>query len=107
MSPLLITIAAFVSPFEADRATARELIGADSFVEVFCDAPLEVCEARDTTSLYARARTGEIRDVTGIGAPYEPPIQPEIVVRTDQLSLAQSCEQIIAALRQLGFLHTR
>ena len=103
----LITIASFVAPFEADRAAARQLVGEGAFVEVYCDAPLAVCEARDTTGLYARARAGEIRDFSGISAPYEPPARPEIVVPTDRLSLEECCETILARLREMGFLPPR
>ncbi len=100
----LITIAAFVAPFEADRAAARELLGAERFVEVYCDAPLEVCEARDTSGLYARARTGEVRDVTGVDAPYEPPRGPDITLRTAEHSAEECCRQVLEFLEKVGLL---
>jgi bifunctional enzyme CysN/CysC len=103
----LITIASFVAPFEADREAARQLIGPEDFVEVWCDAPLAVCEARDRTGLYARARAGAIRDFSGISAPYEPPGRPEIVAPTGTRSLEECCEMILARLRELGFLRPR
>ncbi|MCU0222718.1 MAG: sulfate adenylyltransferase subunit CysN [Acidobacteria bacterium] len=103
----LITIASFVAPFEADRLAARQLIGPEAFVEAWCDAPLAVCEARDTTGLYARARTGEIRDFSGISAPYEPPPRPEIVVPTGREDLESCCATVLARLRELGFLRPR
>lgn len=100
----MITIAAFVSPFEADRVAARHLIGFDRFVEVFCDAPVDVCEARDTTGLYARARAGELRDFTGISAPYERPSRAELVIPTDRSTVEESCRMIIEFLEAHGFL---
>ncbi|MBP7145977.1 MAG: sulfate adenylyltransferase subunit CysN [Acidobacteria bacterium] len=100
----LITIAAFVSPFEADRLAARHLLGEGRFVEVFCDAPLEVCEMRDTTGLYARARSGQIREFTGIDAPYERPLRPEVVLQTATLPVEESCRRILAYLGEAGLL---
>ncbi|MCA9257562.1 MAG: adenylyl-sulfate kinase [Planctomycetales bacterium] len=76
----LITLTAFVSPYRDDRDAVRGQIDAGSFVEVFVDAPLEVCESRDPKGLYKKARAGEIKDFTGISAPYEPPVAPELVL---------------------------
>ncbi|MDH3285768.1 MAG: adenylyl-sulfate kinase, partial [Acidobacteriota bacterium] len=100
----LITIAAFVSPFEADRVMARHLIGDQRFLEVFCDAPVEVCEARDTNGLYEKARSGQLANFTGVNAPYERPTNPDIVVDTAAGSIDESCAAIIARLVELGFL---
>lgn len=77
----IITLTAFVSPYRADRAIARQLAEASrtgSFVEVFVDTPINVCESRDPKGLYKKARAGEIKDFTGISAPYEPPERPEL-----------------------------
>jgi len=93
----MIVIAAFVSPAQADRDMVRDMIGAE-FIEVFCDAPLEVCEARDVKGLYARARQGLIADFTGISAPYETPQAPELVLDTACHSVAHCVEQIVSLL---------
>lgn len=95
-----VVVTAFISPYRADRLRARQIALESNaeFVEVFVDAPLEVCEARDPKQLYKKARAGKIRDFTGIDAPYEAPDDPEIVVRTDQQSLEQS---VITILEQL------
>ena len=84
----LIVLTAFVSPFAADREKARRIVGPDSFVEIYVDCPLEVCESRDVKGLYAKARQGLIPDFTGISSPFEAPVQPELHVRTDLHSLA-------------------
>jgi bifunctional enzyme CysN/CysC len=96
----VVAITAFISPYRMDRRRAREtaLEGNAEFIEVFVDAPLEVCEARDPKNLYKKARAGQIRDFTGIDAPYEPPEDPEIVVQTDKQTVDES---IAAILEQL------
>lgn len=94
----LVVLTAFVSPYAADRDAVRALHPADAFVEVFVDTPLEVCEARDVKGLYAKARTGEIPEFTGISAPYEPPGDPEIRVDTSN-PLAECVAQVIAHLK--------
>ncbi|PYL03852.1 MAG: adenylyl-sulfate kinase [Verrucomicrobia bacterium] len=103
-----VVITAFISPYRMDRRRAREIAleGNAEFIEVFVDAPLEVCEARDPKNLYKRARAGEIREFTGIDAPYEAPDDPEIVVHTDKQtvdeSLATILEQLLPRLRDYG-----
>lgn len=96
----VIAITAFISPYRLDRRRAREIAleGNAEFVEVFVDAPLEVCEARDPKNLYKKARAGEIREFTGIDAPYEPPEDAEIVVRTDQQTVNESVAVILEGL---------
>ena len=76
----LIVLTAFISPYAEDRSLAREIIGEDSFVEVFVDTPLEICEERDIKGLDQRARAGEIREFTGVSSPYEEPSEPDITV---------------------------
>ena len=76
----LVVLSAFISPYRADRDAVRALHPEGSFVEVFVDTPLEICEARDVKGLYARARTGEIPEFSGISAPYEAPDAPDITV---------------------------
>jgi bifunctional enzyme CysN/CysC len=104
-----VAITAFISPYRDDRRRAREIAleSKSDFIEVFVDAPLSVCEERDPKSLYKKARAGEIRDFTGIDAPYEAPEDPEIVVRTDQQSVTESVgvilEQLLPRLRASEF----
>ena len=95
---------AFISPYRADRDNARELLDEGRFVEVFVDCPLEVCEARDTKGLYQKARAGEIKEFTGISAPYEAPSQPELTVNTDSLTLNECTERVIALLENKGLI---
>jgi adenylyl-sulfate kinase len=97
-----ITITAFISPYRDDRRRAREIAleSGNDFIEVFVNAPLEVCEERDVKGLYKRARAGEIQEFTGISAPYEAPVDPEITVNTAQQTLAESTAQVIEFLRK-------
>jgi bifunctional enzyme CysN/CysC len=103
-----VVVTAFISPYRMDRRRAREIAleGNAEFIEVFVDAPLEVCEARDPKNLYKKARAGEIREFTGIDAPYEAPEDPEIVVRTDEQTVDESVatilEQLLPRLRDYG-----
>lgn len=97
----IICINSFISPTRDIRQLAREIIGAGDFIEVYINAPLAVCEARDVKGLYAKARAGEIRGFTGIDQPYEAPEAPAIEIRTDQLSVAEAVEQILDYLRPL------
>ena len=96
----VVAITAFISPYRMDRKRAREIAleGNAEFVEVFVDAPLEVCEARDPKNLYKKARAGEIREFTGIDAPYEPPEDAEIVVHTDRQTVNESVATILEGL---------
>lgn len=80
----LVTLAAFVAPYAGDREAMRQLVGADRFMEVFVNTSLEVCEERDVKGLYARARKGEIKNMTGISAPYEAPVSPDAEVTHKQ-----------------------
>ena len=97
----LIVITAFISPYRQDRRRAREvaLEGGVDFVEVFVNAPVEICEQRDPKGLYKKARAGEIKEFTGISAPYEAPTEPEITVHTDRESLEESVASVIEFLR--------
>ena len=96
----VIVITAFISPFRADRNRIRGLMDEGDFIEVYCDAALEVCEGRDAKGLYKKARQGEIREFTGISSPYEPPISPELTVPTGLESLDACAGQVIAYLQQ-------
>lgn len=90
----LIVIAAFISPFEKERQWIRELVGAENFIEVHVDCPLEVCEKRDVKGLYERARRGEIKRFTGIDSVYEAPLNPNLTVQTDDQSIETSLEKV-------------
>ncbi|MFD0693967.1 adenylyl-sulfate kinase [Paenibacillus sp. GCM10027628] len=94
----MITLLSLISPYRADRDAARTLFEDKAFVEVYVQCPLDVCEQRDPKGLYKKARTGEIRDFTGISAPYEHPLHPEIVIPTDCQTVKESAEQIIQYL---------
>ncbi|HUO00900.1 MAG TPA: adenylyl-sulfate kinase [Bradyrhizobium sp.] len=103
----LIVIVSLISPFVRERAMAREIIGEMDFLEVFVDAPLAVCEARDPKHLYAKARTGAIVNFTGIDAPYEPPPEPDLVLHTADNSPDALAEHLIAQLLQRGIIPQR
>jgi len=98
----LIVLAAFISPFRAERAMLRDLVGADAFFEIHVDAPIETCIARDPKGLYAKAKAGLIPNFTGISSPYEAPEHPEILLRTGEFSAAQCVEQVLEMLRDKG-----
>src|SRR4051812_3250652 len=94
----IICITAFISPYRSDRHLVREMLNDGQFVEVFVNAPIDVCEKRDPKGLYAKARANEIKEFTGVSAPYEPPVKPEVELHTDQLSAAESVTRIIEFL---------
>jgi adenylylsulfate kinase len=95
----VVTICCFVSPTEEIRSIAKSIIGEDDFVEVFVNTPLAICEQRDVKGLYAKARTGEIKDFTGISSPFEEPKNPAIVVKTNEISVQESVTMIIEKLK--------
>jgi adenylyl-sulfate kinase len=95
----LVCIVALISPYRRDRDRARAAAPAGRFIEVFINAPLDVCERRDPKGLYARARAGELKEFTGISAPYEPPLAPEVELRTDRRSVAESSAELWAKLQ--------
>ncbi len=94
----LIVLVSFISPFRAERALARELVGAEAFVEVFVDTPLAVCEARDVKGLYAKARAGAIPNFTGISSAYEPPEKPEVRIDGAATTVEAAAETVVAAI---------
>ncbi|MCP9924905.1 adenylyl-sulfate kinase [Synechococcus lacustris C3-12m-Tous] len=100
----VITLTAFVSPFQADRDRARALVAEGDFIEIYCAAELEVCEGRDPKGLYAKARAGVIKDFTGISSPYEQPEAPELTIDTGRQSLQESVSQVIEYLVDKGVL---
>lgn len=95
----IITMTAFISPYRKDRDTVRNLLAADEFIEVFVDTPLKVLEERDPKGLYKKARAGEIKDFTGISAPYEAPENPELYINTHENDLKTCIELVINYLK--------
>jgi adenylyl-sulfate kinase len=93
-----ISLVTLIAPLAADRAKARAALSNHAFIEVFVDAPLDVCEQRDVKGLYAKARRGEIAEFTGISSPYEAPESPEVHIRTDKLSTDQAVDLVLDAL---------
>lgn len=100
----VIVLTAFISPFREDRQTVRLLVGQGEFIEIFCNAPLAVCEERDVKGLYGKARRGEIKEFTGISSSYEEPENPELVIMTGEYDLNACASRIIAYLEQRGLL---
>jgi len=94
----VISLAAFISPFRADRMEVKNTVGPENFLEIFCSCPIEVCEARDIKGLYKRARASEIKGFTGISSPYEEPENPDLVLRTGEKSLKECTEAVINLL---------
>jgi adenylylsulfate kinase len=90
-----VVVAATISPVPEHRENARQIVGGDSFVEVFVDTSLEVCESRDPKGLYLRARRGEIKQFTGLDAPYHPPENPDLVLHTEELDVDRCVGKII------------
>jgi bifunctional enzyme CysN/CysC len=101
----LIVLVSFISPFRSERRLARELMQEGEFFEVFVDTPLEEAEKRDPKGLYKKARSGELKNFTGIDSPYEPPENPEIHLRTALFSPEQAAEEILTTLRDAGMLY--
>lgn len=97
----IVTLACFVSPTNDIRRLAREIIGEDDFKEVFVSTPLEECERRDVKGLYARARRGEVKDFTGISAPFEIPENPALELDTSRLSLEESVKRVVEMVMSL------
>ena len=96
----IVTLAAFVSPTNEYRQMARNIIGADDFKEVYVSTPLEECERRDVKGLYARARRGEVKDFTGISAPFEAPTNPALDIDTSKQTLEESVKQVVKLILQ-------
>lgn len=94
----VVLLSAFISPFQADREQVKSIVGSDNYIEVFVDAPLEVCEQRDVKGLYKKARAGEVKNFTGISSPYEKPSDPDVVIATDKMSVEQSMEVLMEAI---------
>ena len=91
----IITINCFVSPTEAIRNMAKSIIGSDDFIEIFVDTSLAICESRDVKGLYQKARRGEIKNFTGIDAPFEIPVEAELVLKTENRTAEQTAESLL------------
>jgi len=100
----LITMTAFISPYRVDRNFCRELVGEGRFIEIYTKASLDTCEKRDPKGMYKKARAGIIKDFTGINAPYEAPINPELVIDTDKKNVEESADLVLKKLEKLGFI---
>ncbi|MEB6195234.1 adenylyl-sulfate kinase [Mammaliicoccus sciuri] len=100
----VVTMTAFISPYEEDRNTVRDILEDGEFIEVFTKCSLDECESRDPKGLYKKARSGEIKEFTGINAPYEEPSNPEIVIDTENESVVESVEKIVAYLKENQYL---
>ena len=98
----IITIAAFVSPYREDRDNVRKLLNQGEFIEIYVRCSLEVCETRDTKGLYKKARAGEVKNFTGISAPYEEPLNPELTIDSSKLSVEESAREILHYLEEKG-----
>lgn len=94
----IITVNGFVSPTEEIRNMAKEIIGKDNFIEVFVNTPIEVCEERDTKGLYKKAREGKILNFTGINAPFEEPLDPALIISTENRTIEESVKEILETI---------
>ncbi|WP_270180691.1 adenylyl-sulfate kinase [Alkalihalobacillus sp. CinArs1] len=99
-----VVLTAFISPYQSDREMVRNLVEADEFIEVYVDCPIEECEKRDPKGLYEKVRTGEIKEFTGISAPYEAPKSPDVVLYTAIHSVPDCVHQLVNYLRSKGLL---
>jgi len=102
----LFTLTAFISPYQEDRDQVRDILETGEFIEVYVKASVETCEARDPKGLYKKARNGEIKGFTGIDAPYEEPVNPEITLDTDVLDIEASVAFLLDYLQDNGYLQT-
>ncbi|MBT1704868.1 adenylyl-sulfate kinase [Chryseosolibacter indicus] len=91
----IIVLSAFISPYEADREQVRRIVGEENYLEVFVNAPIEVCEQRDVKGLYKKARSGEVKNFTGIDSPYEIPQHPDVVLHTHEKTVGESIQMLL------------
>jgi adenylylsulfate kinase len=96
----VIALTAFISPFKSDRERVRALVSENDFIEIYCDSPLAVCEERDVKGLYKKARSGEIKNYTGISAPYEKPEHPDLILDTAGKSIEDNVEKVLDLLEE-------
>ena len=100
----LIVLVSFISPFRSERRMARDLVAADEFVEIYVNTPIEICEARDPKGLYKLARAGKLPNLTGLGSPYEPPEQPEVIVDGGREPPEVLAERVLSVLKDTGVI---
>jgi len=100
----MIALTAFISPLKKDRERVRSLLPHGDFLEIFCDASIEICESRDVKGLYRRARAGEIPEFTGISSPYEPSENPELILNTGEKSIEDCVGEVLELLRTRGIV---
>jgi adenylylsulfate kinase len=102
----VIVLTAFISPYRADRERVRGMVEHGDFIEIFCNAPIEICEARDVKGMYKKARAGQIAEFTGISSPYEVPENAELTVDTGRAELDACVQQVISGMAQRGLIDT-
>ena len=102
----VIVLTAFISPFQKDRELVRTMVEPNDFVEIYCDCPIQACEARDVKGLYKKARLGEIYEFTGISSPYEAPENPNLIVNTSETDVNRSVQQVEEFLISIGLIKT-
>jgi adenylylsulfate kinase len=100
----VIAMTAFISPYRTDRERVRAIVGSTDFIEVHCDCPVEICEQRDVKGIYKKARQGLVKEFTGISAPYEAPLNPELRLKTGADPLDDCAERVIALLADRGVI---
>ncbi len=100
----VVAITAFISPYKADRDLVRKLIPEGRFFEILCDTPVDICEQRDPKGLYKKAKAGEIKEFTGVSAPYEAPEKPEMVLKTGTETLEESTRRVLSLLSEKGII---
>lgn len=100
----MIAITAFISPYRQDRDNVRKLLKEGEFVEIYIKCPLDVCEQRDTKGLYKKARTGEVKEFTGISAPYEEPLHAELTIDTSKMTVDESTRAVLNYLEAKGYV---
>ena len=96
----LVVLASFVSPYREDRENVKRIVGYENFVEVFVNTPIEECERRDVKGLYEKARAGEIKNFTGVNAPYEPPMAPDVEIDTTVISVEEAVDILLNELKK-------
>lgn len=95
----IITIAAFISPLKEDRDMVKSIVGIDDYFEIFVDTSIDECERRDVKGLYKKARAGEIKNFTGVNAPYEKPLNPDVTIKTENKTIDECVNEVVAHLR--------
>lgn len=100
----IIVLTAFISPYRADRSRVREMVEGSDFMEIYCNAQIEICESRDVKGMYKKARAGQIAEFTGVSSPYEVPERPDLVVETGRLALEECVSHVVGELERRGVI---